>query len=107
VTLAGQYDLGVVKVGLGLQNHSYTLGSSADTALSFAVPVGAFSFGGIVGTHKIDDGVTSKTANGWGVQASYALSKRTSVYGLTRSVDYTAGDANKTTRSQVGISHSF
>ncbi|RFO97485.1 hypothetical protein DIC66_06325 [Rhodoferax lacus] len=116
LTLAGSYDLGVAKFGLGFQVAKKVKGSTTDTYLSFAVPFGALTVGGEWGNSKDDlDGTVvagraDGTRTGMGLGASYALSKRTTVLVGYRSWDNVANSGlgyGKDTQTRVYLDHTF
>lgn len=116
LTLAGSYDLGVAKFGLGYQIAKKMKGSTTDTYLSFAVPFGALTVGGEWGSSKDDlDGVAvatraDVTRTGMGLGASYALSKRTTVLVGYRAWDNVANSGTgigRDTQTRVYLDHTF
>jgi len=84
VRLAGSYDLGVAKIGAGIENTSYTFGNTSNrTLVGVNVPLGAFSVGAQWASIKTDGSATAAnngTKSGYTIGGAYALSKRTSVY---------------------------
>ena len=114
---AVSYDLGAAKLGGGVVQRNYKTGTRTDALLAVGVPMGALTLGANVGQRNVsgtDDLVAKTTAyeangtrNGYGLKASYALSKRTAF-----SVDYTnwanqVGDSSNSTQTNVLLSHSF
>ena len=105
------YDFGMAKLGGGLVQRAYKTGTRTDSLLAVGVPMGALTLGANVGQRNVSD--TDQTVNkngtrnGYGLKASYALSKRTAF-----SVDYTnwaneVGDSSNATQTNVLLSHSF
>lgn len=121
--LAGAYDFGVVKVGLGanVRNSGNAAGGRAtDLLLGIKAPLGALSLGAQFASRKIDDvnfisntnsaGVNGKqgigTITGAALEADYALSKRTMVIAnYARWTQVVGNDAS--TQFQLLLSHSF
>jgi len=120
------YNFGVAKVGLGLNRAKYKdltiLGVTTDLAaqkevsLSVAVPVGATTLSAGVARSKGDD---LGKSTGFGVQALYSLSKRTTLYAgalstkayndLADGVKFVSPTSNigKTTTYAAGLRHTF
>ena len=116
LTLAAVYDLGVAKIGAGYQSAKKTSGSTTDTYLAFAVPMGALTIGGEFGNSKDDlngtvvAGRADGTRTGMGLGASYALSKRTTVQLGYRSWDNVANSGlgyGKDTQTRLYLDHTF
>ena len=108
---AAAYDFGVVKVGGGFEYASMQLGevksTTTDMLLSANVPLGATALSANWAQREISDQTAGNGIfNGYGVKASYALSKRTAV-----SADYTVwtGYVSAPVQSQYNlfVSHSF
>jgi predicted porin len=113
--LAGSYDLGVAKLGAGFERQSYgdatggTKQTWSDMLVAVSVPLGATTLSANWAQREISDRTVAADNgkyDGYGLKASYALSKRTAV-----SVDYTnwAGfvNAKKQSEYNVFLSHSF
>lgn len=120
------YNFGVAKVGLGLNRAKYkdltVLGVTGDLAaqkevsLSVAVPLGATTLSAGVARSKGDD---LGKSTGFGVQALYSLSKRTTLYAgalSTKAYDdlsdavklvYPTSNIGRTTTYAAGIRHTF
>lgn len=91
--LAGSYDFGVAKVGFGLNRAEYkdvvlagavgtqaagsAIGAQNEYNLSVAMPMGATT---LSAGYAVSNGDTFGKSSGFGVQALYALSKRTTLY---------------------------
>ncbi len=80
VRLSGTYDLGIFKLGAGFEDNKknglYTAGNQ--TAFGVTVPMGAVTLGAVYALNK--EGTSSLgagKAEGWGIGADYAFSKRT------------------------------
>jgi predicted porin len=133
------YDFGVAKVGFGANRAkfkdvsttvnpngtlvpvaSHELGAQKEYSLSVAVPLGATTLSAGYARSKGDD---LGSSTGWGVQALYSLSKRTTLYtGAVSTKNYSnviansnalataAGTTNgitRTTTYAAGIRHTF
>ena len=128
--LSVAYDLGVAKIGAGFNRAKYkdvnlaagnNLGAGAIAAqkeysLSVAVPCGATTLSAGVAQSKGD---TLGKSTGYGVQALYALSKRTTLYtGVASSKTYdrlaastrqiaSASNIDRNTQYALGVRHTF
>lgn len=119
VRLAGSYDLGMVKLGLGHVVTTSDNGVNAnpktyDTQASAAVPLGALTLGATFITRRSDDlstaqggGAANGTQNGWSLQAAYALSKRTNMIANYARWDGSVGNTTQANQTQLLVSHSF
>jgi predicted porin len=108
--LTGAYDFGVARVQLAMNRSkdNSDIGADKDVALNVAVPLGATTLVAGVSRAKIEDAKSSTFA----VQAIYALSKRTNLYGgVVSSKDKlptTLGDVSaKRQVVAVGVRHTF
>jgi Gram-negative porin len=115
------YDLGMAKLGLAYANTKKTAGSSVDTFLAVAVPLGNLTLGADWAQRKTDfdgnvvtNGATTGTVNlqdgtvsGYGIGVAYALSKRTQLVANYRNWEAEVGAASKSTDTRVYIDHSF
>ena len=110
---SASYDFGVVKVAGGLERAALDAPSvkktTTDMLLGVSVPMGALTLGANWAQRELSDQVTSVdngSYNGYGLKASYALSKRTAL-----SADYAnwSGTVNGNKQSQYNVllSHSF
>ena len=130
--LSVAYDFGVAKVGAGFNrakfkdviipaglpgaNGSSTFAAQREYSLSVSVPLGATTLSAAYGHSKGD---TLGKSDGFGVQAVYSLSKRTSLYAgaaSTKAFSNVVSAANtafpgsnigKTTTYATGIRHTF
>jgi hypothetical protein len=114
LTLAGAYDLGMVKLGLGTEISRRSQGNLTDTYLGLSAPLGAVKVGVEWASRKVDldGGVTTGTEvngtrSGYGVAAYYSLSKRTGVVGRYRSWESVAGVANRSSNYGLYLDHNF
>ncbi len=109
VTLGGNYDLGIAKLGLGFQNTKYNTGSALESFLGASIPLGALTVGIDYLNVKISDTATAAdgTANGYGIQAMYNLSKRTDVRFRYASYDGTMNPAKKDSYTSLVLEHNF
>jgi predicted porin len=117
------YDFGVVKVGAGFNRAKFkdvfapaSLGGGAidpqkEVSLSVAVPLGATTLSAGVARSKGD---TLGKSTGFGVQALYSLSKRSTLYagaqstkGYDKLIAATPGAGDKTTTYGLGVRHTF
>lgn len=107
------YDLGVAKLGGGMERQSWEgtgiKATVTDTLLAVSIPLGAATLSANWAQRELSDQASAADNgkfDGYGLKASYALSKRTAV-----SVDYTnwAGfvNAKKQSEYNVFLSHSF
>jgi len=114
-TLGGNYDLGVAKLGLGYQRTAWTRSISvSDAFIGATTSFGALNVGVDYLSSKVDglDAVAAttnqdKTYSGWGVQATYNLSKRTNVRFRYSSVDGSLANTDKTNATAVALYHNF
>ncbi|MFZ3220625.1 MAG: porin [Rhodoferax sp.] len=112
--VSGSYDFGVAKLGLGAvvtnTNTAPAAGRATDLLLGVSVPMGALTLGAEFVQRKIDDvAFTTQgvgTISGSAVQASYALSKRTSLIGNYARWTQTVGN-DASSQYQLLLSHSF
>lgn len=123
------YDFGVAKVGFGANRAKYKdvlttfrtgvaheLAAQKEYSLSVAVPLGATTLSAGYARSKGDD---LGSSTGWGIQALYSLSKRTTLYtGAVSTKNYENVAANtmllaptsnitRTTTYAAGIRHTF
>jgi hypothetical protein len=108
VRLSASYDLGVAKVGFGMQTKGYVLAENTQTVYGVSVPMGALTLGVAYGKNstkiKATGLSTDNTGINWG--ANYALSKRTNVQLSYRVID-TAASTTDTKSTRVRLMHSF
>jgi hypothetical protein len=115
--ISASYDLGVAKVGMGLQTSKTVAGSKTkDSIMGVSVPMGAVSFGVNYATQQVDSGVKVKGTD-FGVK--YDLSKRTYIAAHYQKVtnrtaalgteSHTAATAagNSNNKFRVQLAHSF
>ena len=113
VSIAGSYNFGVAKVGAGYRSSNYVTGTRQDTFLAVGVPMGALTLGADYGVRKQDDrkftapDTVNGSRSGYGFKAEYALSKRTSVIGSYASWETSVNVANRSTETNLLLSHSF
>jgi predicted porin len=104
--LSGAYDFGVARAQLAFNRSKDNsgLGADKDMALNVAVPVGPTTIVAGLSRAKLEGAKSSTVA----LQATYALSKRTNVYGgLSYTTDKFVGLSNKRNLTAVGIRHTF
>lgn len=111
--VSGSYDFGVAKLGLGAVVTSANTTPSAratDLLVGITAPFGALTVGAEFVQRKIDDvAFTTQgvgTITGSALQASYALSKRTSLIGNYARWTATVGN-DASSQYQLLVSHSF
>ncbi|CAN7598292.1 porin [Polaromonas sp. LjRoot131] len=122
--ISAAYDFKVVKVGVGYNRGRYKgvtatggdLAAQNEYSISAAVPVGAFT---VAAGYAQSKGNDLGKASGFGLQATYALSKRTTLYAggvSTKNYDKVAAAARviapssniaRTAIYAVGIRHNF
>jgi predicted porin len=94
------------KVGVSYQTAEVASVDRTFTGVNAAVPLGGALTGyGVFGKYDVD-GSTSTDSTATTIALGYALSKRTTVYGLHRNTDLGTGGADKK-ETQLLISHSF
>jgi predicted porin len=121
------YDLGVVKLGFGANRAKYKdvflpaalgggeIAAQKEYSFSVALPLGATTLSAGVAQSKGD---TLGKSTGYGVQALYSLSKRTTLYAgalstkaydnlAARAVALYGGSVSRTTTYAAGIRHTF
>ncbi len=120
------YDFGVAKVGLGVSRAQYknvfalATPASPDMAaqneydLSVSVPIGAVT---LSADYAVSNGDDLGKSSGFGVQALYALSKRTTLYvgavststydNLATVANALGGDIQRNTTYAAGVRHTF
>lgn len=113
--LSGSYDLGVAKLGAGVQITNYQSGAKkTQTLLGAAIPLGNLSLGAQWAQRKSDDYTTGAAAvggngtrTGYSLAAVYSLSKRTSVAAQYSSFDASVNPSARSTVTGVLLSHTF
>lgn len=111
--LAAAYDMGAAKLSAGYNTRSGTDAKGDDDELTVGVevPVGAISLSAGFATSKTKiGGFTSSKASGFGLGATYTLSKRSKLYAGYRSHEVEDGAGVKTadtTLFAVGVRHDF
>jgi predicted porin len=108
-SVAGAYDFGVAKLGVGYRNTQRMDGVRQDSFLAVGVPLGALTLGADWGSRAHNDttATAAGTRTGYGLKAEYALSKRTSLIASYASWEATVGAAQRTTDTNLLVSHSF
>ena len=122
VRAAASYDFGAVKVGGGVSTLTVMSGAVLnDTAISISVPVSAaLTIGANYAAESLSGsmvqtsiGITSngqvdQSRSGYGLSATYALSKRTSIIAnYANWLPYGVGVAQRNEESNLLLSHSF
>jgi predicted porin len=112
-TISAAYDLGVAKIGAGFEGRKLVKGTRNDALVGVAVPFGNLALNASFASRQFNDtgattGSTAEgTRTGYGLQAVYSLSKRTSVIGNYRNWTAAIGDDKKTTETNLLLSHTF
>ena len=115
-TLGATYNLGVAKLGAGVQQEkasgtgvAFTKGESF--ALTATIPLGAFTPYVKMGEHKYSGGTLGAVTNAKmsNVGVRYAMSKRTFVYAdyVSNGAVMTSATASSKSQASLGINHSF
>jgi len=111
--LSASYDFGVASVSGGYvqRNGTTATGDDSEYTIGVNVPFGAFAFSAAYAAGETEvSGATTAEASGFGLGATYALSKRTKAYAgyRTHKVENAAGAKTTDTRLYaVGIRHDF
>lgn len=111
--LSGAYDFGVASVSAGYNTRDAETGGAEDTEFTVGVnvPLGAFAVSAGYANSKTEVGsATTAKASGFGLGATYSLSKRTKAYAGYRAVGVKNAAGVKTkdeTLYAVGIRHDF
>jgi predicted porin len=107
--IAASYDLGVAKVGAGIEDQKLVAGGTGTknklTMVGVSAPFGAVTLG--AAWVKADNNGTAGSKSGSTVGVSYALSKRTSLVANYASWDYKEGSSIKNKKTTVLLAHSF
>jgi hypothetical protein len=97
---AASYDLGVAKIGAGVENTNYTYGNTkSDSAFGITIPMGALSIGGQVASTTTSGGTSNYSRSGAIVGGMYSLSKRT--YAVAQYYSYDAGSTVSNTSGYI------
>lgn len=113
VLFAGSYDLGMASLSAGYNQRSGSAANGDDTEFTVGVnvPMGAVNLSvGYASSKTEKAGATSAKASGFGFGATYALSKRTKLYGglRTHEIENAAGTKTADTRLfAMGVRHDF
>jgi predicted porin len=104
--VSGSYDLGVAKVGAGVERQKLVGGGTNKySMMGVSMPFGAVTVG--AAWVKNDTSATAGTKAGSTVGVSYALSKRTSVTANIARWDATEGGSVTDKKTTVLLAHSF
>jgi predicted porin len=112
IRAAVSYNLGVAQIGGGMVVNSKVVGTRTDALVSVAFPMGALTLGADWASRTTADyaaAVPDKngTMTGYGLSASYALSKRTSASLSYTNFKQTLDATENSTSTAVLLSHSF
>ena len=111
--IAAAYDLGAVSLsgGYNTRRGSDANGDDNELTLGLNVPMGNVNLSFGFATSKTEiGGSTASKSSGFGVGATYALSKRTKAYGGFRSHNVKNGAGTKTADTRlfaIGLRHDF
>ena len=84
------YDLGVAKIGAGIDTTNYTYGNTnTQSAFGINIPMGALSVGGQLSSVVTSGGTSNYSRSGVMVGGKYDFSKRT--YAVAQYYNYDAG----------------
>jgi predicted porin len=104
--LSAQYDLGVAKIGAGIEDQDLVGGGSNKyTMVGVSVPMGALTVGAVMVSN--DTSATAGKKDGYSVGVSYALSKRTSLDANIAKWDATEGGSVSDKKNTILLAHSF
>lgn len=120
IRTAASYDFGAFKLGGGFSQLTIMSGATlVDALVGVSVPFGALTLGmnyanetakgftaGAYGTSNLPAGAVDQTRNGYGLSATYALSKRTSLIASYANWLPFAG-ASRNNETNLLLSHSF
>jgi predicted porin len=106
VRVAASYDLGMVKIGYGIDDTKQVDTTAQNTKLSMFGISAPLSPSVTVGAVSVKEDKAGVTRNGSSVGVSYALSKTTSLSANTASWDMT-GQTAKDKKTTVLLAHSF
>ena len=113
LALSAAYDLGAVSLSAGINRRNGTDATGDDNEYTFGVnvPLGAVNLSAGFATSKTQvGGATTAKASGFGLGATYAMSKRSRLYAGYRSHNVKDGAGTKTADTQLfalGIRHDF
>ncbi|MDR7308208.1 porin [Rhodoferax saidenbachensis] len=118
IRTAASYDFGAAKLGGGLSVLTTTGGATlTDALVAVSVPIGAFTLGANFATETFSGsvaqtgisasaGALDQTRNGYGLSATYALSKRTSL--IANYANWlSAIGRDRSSETNLLVSHSF
>jgi hypothetical protein len=97
---AASYDLGVAKIGAGVENTNYTYGNTkSDSVFGLTIPMGAANIGGQVVSSVTSGGTSNYSRSGALFGGTYNLSKRT--YAVAQYYSYDAGSTVSNTSGYI------
>ena len=104
--VSGSYDLGVAKVGAGVERQKLVGGGTNKyTMMGVSAPFGALTVGAVYVKNDTSATAGKKAGSSFGV--SYALSKRTSVSANVARWDATEGGSVTDKKTTILLAHSF
>jgi predicted porin len=109
--IGGAYDFGFAKLTAVFNTRKQNTDEDQEVAIGVQVPFGAVTLGAGFASNKNELGsATVAKSDGFGLAATYDLSKRTTVYAGIRATKVEDGagvETNKTNLTAVGIRHRF
>ncbi len=113
MALSASYDFGMASVSAGFSTtdaEDATKGEDTEYTVGVNVPFGAFAVSAGFASSKTEKATSNVKSSGFGLGATYALSKRTKAYAGYRAVEIKNAAGTKTkdeTLYAVGIRHDF
>lgn len=111
IRAAAKYDLGSIALGAAYERRNFVFGNYRnDYGVSFGLPLGAMTLGGNWVARTTDGSATATnngTRSGYGLSASYALSKRTSINANYYSYKAALAHSDNSTEFNTVIAHNF
>jgi len=111
IRAAAKYDMGSVAVGAAYERRNFVYGNYRnDYGVSLGLPMGALTLGGNWVARTTDGSATTAsngTRTGYGLSASYALSKRTSLNANYYNYKAALADTDNSTEFNTVIMHNF
>lgn len=107
--VAASYDLGMAKVGAGFESTDYVDGGKdKSTMVGVSAPLGAVTVGAVWVKNDNTKAVgATGDRTGYSLGAKYSLSKRTAINASFTSWENAVGDATKSEKVKLNLSHSF
>jgi predicted porin len=109
--ISAAYDLGVVALSGGINNTKNGATKDTDYSVGVTLPLGAAAISaGFASSKSKAGGLTAAKGSGFGVSATYSLSKRTTLYTGIKSTNVKNAAGNKTLDNDLfslGVRHDF